>query len=71
MIANEQELRGSLARIAWFQDQVAGMRQQKMSVSNYRAASSGFLAEIERMQLEVREFLSLHPDEIQPLASAN
>ena len=70
MIPNDQELRGTLARIVWFQEQVAGMRQQNMSISNYRAASSGFLAEIERMQLEVREYLSLHPEEIESLATA-
>jgi len=27
---------------------------------NHRAAASGFLAEIDRMQLEVREYLSIH-----------
>jgi hypothetical protein len=30
---------------------------------NYRLSVSGFLAEIDRMQLEVREYLSLHPGE--------
>ena len=30
----------------------------------YHAAASGFLTEIDRMQLEVREYLSLHPAEI-------
>ena len=27
-------------------------------------AASGFLAEIERMQLDVREYLSFHPSEL-------
>jgi hypothetical protein len=31
---------------------------------NYRAAVSGFLAEIDRMQLEVREYFSIHPAEL-------
>jgi hypothetical protein len=31
---------------------------------NYRLSASGFLAEIDRMQLEVREYLSLHPAEL-------
>jgi hypothetical protein len=31
---------------------------------SYRATVSGFLAEIDRMQLEVREYLSLHPREL-------
>jgi hypothetical protein len=30
---------------------------------NYRAAASGFLAEIDRMQLEVREYLRFLPTE--------
>ena len=30
---------------------------------NYRLSASGFLEEIDRMQLEVREYLSLHPTE--------
>jgi hypothetical protein len=30
---------------------------------NYHLSVSGFLAEIDRMQLEVREYLSLHPAE--------
>jgi hypothetical protein len=31
--------------------------------TNYRASVSGFIAEIDRMQLEVREYLSIHPAE--------
>jgi hypothetical protein len=33
--------------------------------ANYHAAASGFLAEIDRMQLEVREYLSTHPTELE------
>ncbi|HEX4611624.1 MAG TPA: hypothetical protein VH092_25740 [Urbifossiella sp.] len=36
--------------------------------ANYRAAAAGFLAEIDRMQREVREFLSLHPSELAGVA---
>jgi hypothetical protein len=35
---------------------------------NYRLAVSGFLAEVGRMQLEVREYLTLHPSEFNALA---
>jgi hypothetical protein len=31
---------------------------------NYHGAVSGFLAEIDRMQPEVREYLSIHPAEV-------
>ena len=63
MIANDQELKVTLDRIARFQAQVTHLRNSESNPANYRAAVSGFLAEIDRMQLEVREYLSLHPDE--------
>ena len=63
MIANDQELRTILERIAWFQKQVAQLRKTESNPANYRAAVSGFLAEIDRMQLEVREYLSFLPTE--------
>lgn len=58
MIANDQQLEAALQRIAWFQQQVAQLRKTEKNPINYRAASSGFLAEIDRMQLEVREYFS-------------
>ena len=63
MIANDQELQTTLERIAWFQKQVAHLRETESNPANYRAAVSGFLAEIDRMQLEVREYLSFLPME--------
>jgi len=65
MIANEQQLRATLERIAWFQQQIAYLRQTEANTANYQAAASGFLAEIDRMQLEVRRF-GLQPREIIP-----
>jgi hypothetical protein len=64
MIANDEELKITLQRIAQFQAQVAHLRTVESNPDNYRAAVSGFLAEIDRMQLEVREYLSLHPREL-------
>lgn len=63
MIANDQQLQTTLERIAWFQQQVAHLRQTETNPVNYRAAASGFLSEIGRMQLEVREYLSFLPAE--------
>ena len=63
MIANDQELKVTLERIARFQAQVSHLRKTESNPANYHAAVSGFLAEIDRMQLEVREYLSLHPTE--------
>ncbi len=64
MIANDQELRITLDRIARFQTQVAHLRNTESNPANYHASVSGFLAEIDRMQLEVREYLSLHPEDL-------
>ena len=61
MIANDQQLQTTLERIAWFQNQVAHLRKTETNPVNYRASVSGFLAEIDRMQLEVREYLSFLP----------
>jgi len=63
MIANDQELKVTLDRIARFQAQVTHLRNTEANPINYRAAVSGFITEIDRMQLEVREYLSLHPRE--------
>jgi hypothetical protein len=64
MIVNDQELRTTLDRIAWMQEQVAQLRRVETNPANYRASAGGFLSEIDRMQLEVREFLSSHPAEL-------
>lgn len=63
MIANDQELHSMLERIRSFQEQVAHLRIAETNPANFRSAVSGFLAEIDRMQLEVREYLSVHPGE--------
>lgn len=63
MIANDQQLETTLERIAWFQRQVAHLRKTETNPVNYRAAVSGFLAEIDRMQLEVREYFGFLPAE--------
>lgn len=64
MIMNDQELKATLERIVHFQAQVAHLRQVETNPANYHASASGYLAEIDRMQLEVREYLSLHPTEM-------
>jgi hypothetical protein len=61
MIVNDNELRVTLDRLRRFQEQAAALRHLEADPVNYHAASSGFLAEIDRMQLEVREYLAIHP----------
>lgn len=64
MIANDHELRVSQERISRLQAQLAHLRHTETNPENFRACASGFLCEIDRMQLEVREYLSLHPHEV-------
>ena len=59
MIKNDQEMEATLERIRGFQAQLAHLRKVETNPANYRRSASGFLAEIDRMQLEVREYLSL------------
>ena len=63
MISNDEELRVTLARIDRFQQQVARLRQVETNPTNYRLSAEGYLAEIDRMNLDVRDYLSMHPTE--------
>jgi hypothetical protein len=64
MIRNDQELQVTLERIRYFQRQVARLRHVENNPANYRLSVSGYLAELDRMNLEVRDYLWLHPSEI-------
>jgi hypothetical protein len=64
MIVNEHELQVTLERIARMQKQVAELRRKEANPTNYRLAVSGYLAEIDRMQLEVREYLQFYPADL-------
>lgn len=64
MIANDHQLHVTQDRISRLQAQVSHLRRTETNPANYRASAAGFLAKIDRMQLEVREYLSLHPTEL-------
>jgi len=64
MIRNDRELQVTLQRIAQFQKQLERLRRVETNPSNYRLSAGGFLAELDRTNLEVREYLSLHPSEV-------
>ena len=64
MLANDQELNVTLDRIAKFQRQVSHLRNVESNPENYHGSVSGFLAELARMQFDVRESLSVHPTEL-------
>jgi hypothetical protein len=63
MIRNDEELQVMLARIKRFQKQIAHLRKAETNPSNYRLSAGGYLAELDRMNLEVREYLWSHPVE--------
>jgi hypothetical protein len=69
MIRNDQELEVTLERIRYFQKQVEKLRQVETNPQNYRLSAGGYLAEIDRMNLEVREYLWLHPSEVKGQAA--
>ncbi|HEV8634056.1 MAG TPA: hypothetical protein VG370_07440, partial [Chloroflexota bacterium] len=54
----------TLERIALFRRQLEHLRRVESHAENYRLSAAGFLAEIDRMNLEVREYLALHPSEM-------
>ena len=64
MIKNEVEFQATLERIERFRSQVAHLRRVEADPAAYRLSAGGFLAEIDRMNREVREYLSLHPSEM-------
>jgi hypothetical protein len=69
MIWNDQEFEATKERIRYFQQQVEKLRQVESNPQNYRLSAGGFLAEIDRMNLEVREYLLLHPSELKEQAA--
>ena len=63
MISTGKEFQTTLKRIEQFQRQVEHLRKMETTPQNYRLSASGYLAELDRMQLEVREYLWSHPAE--------
>jgi hypothetical protein len=64
MNQTEQEYRTTLERVASFQRQIEHLRKTETNPQNYRLSASGYLSELDRMLLEVREFLWSHPAEL-------
>lgn len=57
MIHNEEEYKTTMERITYFQKQVLHLRKMETNQENYRMSVTSFLAEIDRMNLELREYL--------------
>jgi hypothetical protein len=70
MINNDQELQATLDRVRKFQLQVANLRHAERNPENYHLSASGYLAELDRMTLEIRDYLWSHPAETHSKAAA-
>ncbi len=62
MIQNDTELKTSQQRIVYFQDLLLQLRVNA-SAEEFSLVSSGYRAEIEKMQEEVLEYLTRHVSE--------
>lgn len=65
MIKNDTELKVTQERINHFWKIVETIRQTEKNPSNYIGSAGGFLAEIEKMNTEVHEYLSIHPSKFE------
>ena len=63
MMTNDHELEVTQERIRQFERQVAQIRKTEKNSENYKMSVAGFLAEIDRMNLEVRDYLWSLPAE--------
>jgi len=57
VINNDRELEVTQERIRQFQRQVAQIHKTETNPENYHLSAAGFLAEIDRMNLEIRDYL--------------
>jgi hypothetical protein len=65
MIANDEELKGTQARIAYFEDLLAQMRVTARA-DLFPSMASGYRCEIEKMQREVLDYLTRHASQSVP-----
>ena len=63
MIEDDRQLEVTQQRILHFERQVSQIRRTEANADNYRASAGGLLAEIDRMNLEIRDYLWSHPAE--------
>ena len=57
MIQNNQELKATQVRIERFEKLVEKLRQVETNPRSYELSAGGFLAEVDRMNLEVQHYL--------------
>jgi hypothetical protein len=64
MIQNDAELEAAQERIQRFERFLADARKTE-SPSNYSAMAEGYFCEIQKMQAEIREYLSRVPERVE------
>ena len=69
MIHNDQELKGTQERIAFFYQTLADMRVRS-TPEEYRLFSNSYLTEINRMHAEILDYLKRHSSESTPAEAA-
>lgn len=65
MIHNKEEYSSALERISYFQKQAARIREVEVNSENYHLSAAGYLAELDRMNLEIREYLWSLPGQLE------
>ncbi len=61
MLHNGKEYKTTLERFSQFQKQVEQLRKVETKPENYHLSVSGFFVELDRMNLDLREYLWSHP----------
>jgi hypothetical protein len=69
MIQNDQELKATQERIAYFEGLVAQFRVTT-AATEFELMAGGYLSEVEKMNAEILEYLRRHPSQILPAEAA-
>ena len=69
MIRNDLELHGTRERIAFFYEILVQMRATT-EPEEYMFMANSYLAEIEKMNTEILDYLKRHPSQIAPAEAA-
>jgi len=69
MISDDQELAVTQERVQQLERLVASIRRTERNPENYHLSAGGFLAEIDRMNLEIRDYLWSQPVAAEPVAA--
>jgi hypothetical protein len=69
MIQNDQELKATQERVAYFEGLVAQFRVT-IAAAEFELMAGGYLSEVEKMNAEILEYLRRHPSQIAPAEAA-